>query len=119
MGSSFQIKRSLFRVCINDIRLFETIECRSCSTSIGPHVFKIKPITNIEFWQHFLSSDTVHGITRGAPDTACKVRLALSEGRRSIKVVCALTCQDTRDWGDVVEENAVEAAIHAVVNVVY
>lgn len=48
----------------------EAIERRGCSHSVGTHVVKYQPVTDLQVWQIALLYNAVQSITGGAPDTA-------------------------------------------------
>lgn len=48
----------------------ESIESRSCCNSIGTHVFKQDPVTNLQLWHVTTLNNTIQAITRWSPYAA-------------------------------------------------
>lgn len=48
----------------------ESVESRSCCNSIGTHVFKQDPVTNLQLWHVTTLNNTIQAITRWSPYAA-------------------------------------------------
>ena len=98
---------------IDHIAEFKAIELARCANGVRAHIVKAKPVAHLEcHGERGLRANTVDGVTGRTPHTA------QVSGLRVGNVEGAVHGQNV--WVDnlVIEENTVESAVYAIVDVV-
>jgi len=98
---------------INHVTKLESVELARSAYGVGPHVVKPKPVPNLKgTWQFNCLAHAVNRVTRRPPYAAQCQRL------RGRDVEGAVKGKDVGVHGLVIKHDAVESAVHAIIDVV-
>lgn len=112
------LRLDLLGVGVQHVALGEPVKGTRCSHGVRAHRIKEHPVADIQHGQVSVLGDIVHGITGRSPDGA----LVVLHLRHSLSVVeeeTAGAAKDARTDDGMVEEDAVEGTVHAVVHIVH
>lgn len=105
---------------VNDVvRVGEAIELSGGALGVSTHILEVEPVADIEnLLEAAALADAINAITGGTPDGVLNARVGGAlVGSRLVEEGLAVGAQDLRNRMLVVEHDAGEVAIHAIVDI--